>query len=77
MFEFSIFWFALYFVPSIIVIIRKSHNIGPVIVVNLFLGWTFIGWIVALAMAVSQNKKKDFVQNNVSWSPPKGKAHGR
>lgn len=58
MFEFSIIWFALYFIPTIVVISRKSHNIGPVMVINLFLGWTFIGWIVALAMAVSQNKKK-------------------
>ena len=62
MFEFSIIWFALYFIPTIVVIARKSHNIGPVMVINLFLGWTFIGWIVALAMAVSQNKKRIYEQ---------------
>jgi hypothetical protein len=26
-------------------------NKGSTIVVNVFLGWTFIGWVVALAMA--------------------------
>jgi hypothetical protein len=40
-----------YFVPSIIAAARKVPNIGSVVVVNVFLGWTFIGWVVALAMA--------------------------
>ncbi|HUG08892.1 MAG TPA: superinfection immunity protein [Acidimicrobiia bacterium] len=41
----------LYFLPSIIA--RKKHNANSVFVVNLFLGWTLIGWIVALAMAAN------------------------
>ncbi len=41
----------LYFVPTIIAYIRKVPNIGSVVVINLFLGWTLLGWIVALAMA--------------------------
>ena len=40
-----------YFVPSIVAVTRKMPNKGSTIVVNLFLGWTFIGWVVALAMA--------------------------
>jgi len=43
--------FALYCLPSIIAILRRAHTTGPVVVVNLFLGWTIIGWIVALAMS--------------------------
>jgi Superinfection immunity protein len=43
---------SLYFLPTIIAASRKVPNIGSVIVVNLFLGWTFIGWVVALAMAM-------------------------
>ncbi|MUL76445.1 superinfection immunity protein [Mycobacterium sp. CBMA226] len=31
---------------------RKVPNVGSVIVINLFLGWTFVGWVVALAMAM-------------------------
>jgi hypothetical protein len=42
---------ALYFIPSIIGAVRKVPNIGSVVVVNIFLGWTFIGWVVAMAMA--------------------------
>jgi Superinfection immunity protein len=41
----------MYFVPTIVAVIRKVPNIGSVIVINLFLGWSVIGWIVALAMA--------------------------
>ena len=46
-----IVFFAFYFIPLIVGAIRKVPNIGSVLVINLFLGWTVIGWIVALAMA--------------------------
>lgn len=49
----------MYFVPSIVAISRKHPNKGVIIVVDLFLGWTFIGWVVALAMACSRIDKKD------------------
>jgi hypothetical protein len=42
---------ALYFIPLIVAVLRKVPNVGSVGVVNFFLGWTFIGWVVALAMA--------------------------
>ena len=40
-----------YFLPTIVAVARKVTHQGSVIVINLFLGWTFIGWVVALAMA--------------------------
>ena len=43
---------AFYMIPTIIAVIRKVPNIGSVVVINLLLGWTFIGWVVALAMSV-------------------------
>ena len=42
----------LYFLPTIVAFYRKVPNSGSVFVINLFLGWTFIAWVVALAMAV-------------------------
>jgi hypothetical protein len=42
-----------YFLPTIIATSRKHHNVGTIAVVNFFLGWTFIGWVVALAIAAS------------------------
>jgi hypothetical protein len=44
---------AAYFAPAIIAAARHHHNLGSIIVINLLLGWTFIGWVVALAMSVS------------------------
>jgi hypothetical protein len=41
----------LYFLPSVVAVARKVTHQGSVVVINLFLGWTFIGWVVALAVA--------------------------
>ena len=45
----------LYFIPSISAYSRKKKNASSILVVNLFLGWTFIGWIVALSWALSKD----------------------
>ncbi|WP_249522996.1 superinfection immunity protein [Modestobacter marinus] len=42
---------ALYFTPTIIAFARGIADRGTVLVLNLFLGWTFVGWVVSLAMA--------------------------
>ena len=41
----------IYFLPTIVAVARKVTNQGSVAVINFFLGWTLIGWVVALAMA--------------------------
>jgi hypothetical protein len=38
----------LWIMPGIIAAIRKHHNTGAIWIVTLLLGWTFIGWVVAL-----------------------------
>ena len=43
---------AAYFAPTIIAFARKSRDLGVVLVVNMFLGWTLIGWVVALAFSM-------------------------
>ncbi|KJK59256.1 membrane protein [Saccharothrix sp. ST-888] len=48
---FLIVGLVMYFVPTVIAFLRGTRNKGAVLVVNLFLGWTFIGWVVALAMS--------------------------
>ena len=57
-----------YFIPSIVALSRGMQNKGSIIVVNLFLGWTFIGWVVALAMACAG--KKSAPVSTSSYSPP-------
>jgi hypothetical protein len=50
--HFMIFFTALYFVPAIIAAARHTHNSTAILLVNIFFGWTVIGWFVALLMAI-------------------------
>jgi hypothetical protein len=49
----------IYFFPSFVAVGRKSRKDNQVFIINLFLGWTVIGWIIALMMAVSTSKYKE------------------
>jgi uncharacterized sodium:solute symporter family permease YidK len=40
-----------YLVPSIVAEERNSKKLHPIIIVNVFLGWTVIGWIIAMKWA--------------------------
>ena len=51
--------FALYFFPTLIALLRGKRHPGSVIVVNLFFGWTFIGWAIALAMGFGGDTRRD------------------
>jgi Superinfection immunity protein len=42
------FLIALYFLPAIIATVRQHPNQNPIFILTLLLGWTVIGWIVAL-----------------------------
>jgi len=44
---------ALWLAPIIIASQRHHRQIGPIVVVTVLLGWTGIGWIVALAWSLS------------------------
>lgn len=39
---------ALYFLPSYIANKKNHKNKIPIILLNVFLGWTFLGWVAAL-----------------------------
>ena len=55
---FAIMCILIYMLPAIIAGARSHRSYGSIAVVNIFLGWTFIGWIVALSMAFSGNTAK-------------------
>jgi hypothetical protein len=46
------FGFVMYFLPSIIAIARHKRDIVSILVLNFFLGWTAIGWVIALVWAL-------------------------
>ena len=43
---------AVYFTPSIIARIRKHKNFGALLALNIFLGWTLLGWVGALVWSL-------------------------
>lgn len=45
------FGFFIYFTPTIVALVRHKRNTLSIFLLNLFLGWTLIGWIVALVWA--------------------------
>ncbi|WP_328866808.1 superinfection immunity protein [Streptomyces sp. NBC_00341] len=47
-----------YFVPTVVAFTRGVSNSGSVFVLNLFLGWTLVGWVVALAMAARSTEPR-------------------
>ena len=38
----------LYFLPFLNALFQRRTNTSAIFLLNLFLGWTFIGWVVAL-----------------------------
>lgn len=44
---------ALYFLPTAIASSRDHNNLGPIFLLNLILGWTLVGWVVALVWSVA------------------------
>lgn len=45
---FTALMFVLYFLPSVIAVLRRHPNPVALIVVNLVFGWTMLGWFICL-----------------------------
>jgi hypothetical protein len=45
------FGFIFYFLPSIVAFARSKRDILSIFLLNVCLGWTLIGWIIALIWA--------------------------
>jgi len=45
----------MYFLPSIIALARSKRDVLAIFLLNLFLGWSVIGWIVALVWAAKND----------------------
>ena len=51
----------IYFLPDWIAQSRGHPNRGSIFILNLFLGWTFLGWVAALVWAnsyIDKNKRQ-------------------
>ena len=50
--------FLIYFLPSVIAMIRRHNNFLSILALNFFLGWSVLGWLGALVWALVNPKEK-------------------
>jgi hypothetical protein len=48
----TIFGGLIYWMPTIVALARQSSSRGAIAALNLFFGWTVLGWIVALVWSI-------------------------
>jgi hypothetical protein len=69
---------ALYLLPVLVGWARRVPDIGSVAVINILLGWTLVGWVVALALALrSVNANGPAAQSPPRIPPRPGTPPGR
>ena len=44
---------SIYFLPAMIAVARRHPSLVPVVMLNVLLGWTILGWIAALMWGLS------------------------
>ena len=49
--------FIMYWLPTIIAIARQAHSALGVFILNLLLGWTILGWIIALVWSLAAENR--------------------
>jgi uncharacterized membrane protein len=55
---FIVIMIGLYWVPTILALSNGKTNAGAITALNFFLGWTIIGWVVALVWALTVDPKR-------------------
>ncbi len=65
-----------YFVPTIVAFGRNKSNKIPILVLNFFLGWSLIGWVVSLVWALSQDQQPVIVHQTFQSAGPPLQAPG-
>ena len=53
-----LFVIVIYFLPSFIANSNGKKDASAIVVLNLFLGWTMLGWLIALIWAMCKDKKE-------------------
>jgi len=46
---------SIYFIPSIVAVSEHKRDMRAIFALNLFLGWSIIGWIIALVWALKKD----------------------
>ncbi len=72
----------MYFLPWIIAANRNHHQTGAIAVLNIFLGWSFLGWVIALiwsltAVLPTEGKRRESYVEAASSSGEYGQRQSR
>lgn len=51
----------LYFLPTYIAVEREHPQVGPIFILNLMLGWSFLGWVGALVWATVSTQSQQVI----------------
>lgn len=64
---------ALWLLPTIVAVRRRVRNVGSIAVINVLFGWTFVGWVAALALAAQtvpdQPLSRETAPTPHAWRP--------
>lgn len=55
---FGVFSILMYFLPTFVAGLRHHHNGGAIFLLNLLLGWTLLGWVLALVWSVTATHRQ-------------------
>jgi len=56
----------IYFLPAINAYSKKKRNAGAVLTLNFFLGWTLIGWVIAMVWSATEDDEKIVITKHSS-----------
>lgn len=66
---------AIYFVPWIVAANRGHPSIFPIAILNIFAGWTFVGWVIALVWACTGKAASEREADNIIMNPNPVQTH--
>jgi hypothetical protein len=49
-----------YFVPTFVATLRGHQNAAAIFILNLLLGWSFLGWVVALVWSFTAVERRRY-----------------
>ena len=55
---------AVYLLPVIVAALRRSERWPTVVLINVLLGWTILGWVVALSIAFASARIRPTLDGN-------------
>lgn len=60
----------VYFIPTIVAVKKKSRKKVAAILLNIFLGWSLVGWIISLVLACKKPVPQAAPTVNTTAAPP-------